>query len=211
MNTPTLHDGPPSQPRIARGRGVWCAAGLVAAAGVWCGCAVTVENYRALSFFFDGVPDPGLAVARAADGTVAPAVIVHAPFAEEKCESCHRTQYRPGRNDPTACLSCHEKAREHEGWTHGAVAGGACLWCHAPHESARRWLLRGPDRKVCAQCRAASMTAASPVAAHADESVGCLACHFGHGGPNPMMLRAGITASSAPPTDTPDPGQGRSE
>lgn len=177
-------------------------AGVVAA--VWCGCTVTKENYATLSFFFDGVPDPNARIAGtdASDMTIAAKVVVHQPFADEKCEECHKTQYRPSRNDPRACLNCHDKVMEQHAWTHGAVAGGACLWCHTPHESVRRWLLRGPDRKLCMQCHSAAMLTGDVVPAHADEKSSCLSCHFGHGGDSAIMLRPGATAQSPPPEST---------
>jgi len=183
-------------PRLARPAGVLAllAAGVLIALG----CTVTKRNYAMLSTFFDGVPDPNArALAVQGDATLAAAVIVHKPFAEEKCESCHKTQYRPKRNDPTPCLSCHEKAGKEHAWVHGAVAGGACLWCHSPHESARKWLLRGPDRKVCGQCHAATMTDRT-VPAHSDDKMSCVACHYGHGGENSLMLRPGASATSPP-------------
>lgn len=172
-----------------------------AAAAVWCGCTVTKENYATLSFFFDGVPDPSAAIAGGdpGDQTIAAAVVVHQPFAEEKCEECHKTQYRPSRNDPRSCLGCHDKVVGQHAWTHGAVAGGACLWCHSPHESVRKWLLRGPDRKLCMQCHSATMLTGKTVPAHADEKASCLSCHFGHGGESPLMLRPGASAAAPPP------------
>jgi len=187
---------------LARTATFWC---VLAAVSVWWGCTVTKSNYATLSLFFDGVPDPnatGPAGAGAAgDSTLAVAVVSHKPFLEEKCESCHKTQYRPSRNDPSACLSCHDKVLNQHQWTHGAVAGGACLWCHSPHESARKWLLRSPDRKLCMQCHSATMMNGATVPAHADPKSGCIDCHFGHGGSNSLMLRPGATATSAPPAD----------
>ena len=138
------------RPRLGGAATRWTLGVMLAsstAAAVWCGCTVTKENYATLSLFFDGVPDPNAKVAGGdpGDATLAAAVVVHKPFAEEKCEECHKTQYRPSRNDPRACLKCHDKLMEEHAWTHGAVAGGACLWCHSPHESVRKWLLRAGD------------------------------------------------------------------
>ncbi len=194
------------EPRWKRSRHValwWAAA---AALCVWCGCAVTRSNYSTLSFFFDGVPNPdapGPGRGGQGDSTVAMAVVVHKPFAEEKCEECHKTKYRPNRNDPSACFSCHTKLGEQHAWTHGAVAGGACLWCHAPHESTRKWLLRSPDRALCMQCHAGTLTNGTTVPAHVDPKVGCLECHFGHGGPTSLMLKPGATAQAPPQSSLP--------
>ncbi|MEK6704029.1 MAG: cytochrome c3 family protein [Planctomycetota bacterium] len=201
-------------PRPGTKRPVWSACGRAvalwlgaAALCLWCGCTVTKDNYAALSFFFDGVPDPsavGAGVAKPGDTAMAAAVVVHQPFAQENCEACHKTKYRPSRNDPSSCLGCHKGIADKQVWTHGAVAGGACLWCHSPHESARKWLLRGPDRTICTQCHSATMMNGSKVPAHVDPAMGCVECHFGHGGENSLMLKPGATAQSPPrQPDTP--------
>lgn len=163
------------------------------------GCTVTKDNYETLSLFFDGVPNPASlegGTVKPGDATLTAIVRQHKPFVDNKCEACHKTRYRPSRNDGSICLECHEKVLTEHSWTHGAVAGRACLWCHSPHESARKWLLRGPDRKVCAQCHAGTLSASTTVAAHTDENVSCVACHFGHGGDNSLMLKPGASATT---------------
>ncbi len=181
---------------------------LVIVLCVWGSCTVTKNNYATLSFLFDGVPNPDATAGgppKPGDSTLATAVVVHLPFKEEKCEACHKTQYRPSRNDPSACLTCHKGVADQHAWTHGAVAGGACLWCHAPHESSRKFLLRNPDRKLCMQCHSATMMNGKEVPAHVDEKVGCLECHFGHGGTDAKMLKPGATAQAPPPPSMDSP------
>lgn len=184
---------------------VGCAALGLTLLNTWAGCTPTKENYHILSFFFDGVRDPSAIAPRAelGDSTIGLVAVVHQPFAEENCEACHKTSYRPSRNDPAACLSCHENVAEGYAWTHGALAGGACLWCHSPHESPRKWLMRGPDRKICAQCHSGTMMADSEVPAHSDPAAGCLECHFGHGGDDPIMLKPGASRDAPPPAEGP--------
>ena len=182
---------------------VLAVGGAALCLAIWAGCTVTKKNYSTLSLFFDGVPDPFLPPKGAdgpGDSTISASVVVHKPFAEEKCDACHNTQYKPSRNDPRACYTCHEKVAEGHAWVHGAVAGGACLWCHAPHESARKWLLRSQDRKLCMQCHAATMLNGNVVPAHADPNFGCIECHFGHGGDTPLMLKPGASRLAPPPT-----------
>ena len=174
---------------------------LAAVFCIWTSCTVTKSNYPTLSFLFDGVPNPDAPAAgtgKPGDTAIAAIVVEHPPFKEEKCEACHKTQYRPSRNDPSACLTCHKGLTDKHTWTHGAVAGGACLWCHAPHESPRKWLLRNPDRKLCMQCHSATMMNGKDVPAHIDEKAGCLECHFGHGGDDARMLKSGASAHSPP-------------
>ncbi len=196
---------PHGRSRLAEAARIWAAwsagAATILGACLWCGCTVTPDNYATLSFFFDGVPDPRVTGGPGGDATIALEVVVHAPYAEENCEACHRTNYRPSRNDPGPCLSCHESLKDEHRWTHGAVAGGACLWCHAPHESARKWLLRGPDRNICIQCHTATPLVSTSVPAHMDPTASCLECHYGHGGDDSLMLKPGATAEGAPPPD----------
>src|SRR5262245_6926225 len=132
---------------------------IAATALVWAGCAVTARNYKTLSFFFDGVPDP-TAIPKAGSlvGARTPAaVVVHRPYGEERCAECHKGRARPGRNDSTLCLQCHAGVGSEHEHMHGPVAAVACLWCHAPHESRYASLLRGPDRTVCTQCHTPAM------------------------------------------------------
>jgi len=183
----------------------WCVAlwgFVVVGVAIDTGCTVTKDNYETLSLLFDGVPNPNSIAGGAStpgDTSLMAVVSTHQPFAQDKCDACHRTKYRPSRNDGSPCLACHEGVLTQHNWTHGAVAGGACLWCHSPHESARRWLLRGPDRKVCAQCHAGTMLDSATVPAHADENVSCVSCHFGHGGENSYMLKPGASATTTAP------------
>jgi len=183
--------------------GVWLglvAAGAAAvAAGVWSGCAVTKENYKTLSFFFDGVPDPAARAASGEPGGVGtPAsVVTHRPYAEQNCDACHTTRYRPTRNDSSVCLQCHAGVQTAYQRMHGPVAAAACLWCHSPHESAYPALLRDSDRKVCSQCHTPDLLSSARVAAHADAARGCLECHSGHGGDRPHMLRPGVPEAGA--------------
>ena len=179
--------------RLAAGLGVTLIVALVVL-----GCTVTNRNYKVLSFFFDGVPDPNLpagVVTRVEGGKPAVAVL-HQPYAEERCEVCHRTRYRPTREDSSICLECHAQVKSAHAVMHGAVEANACLWCHNPHESSHPALLRDSDRKVCSQCHTPSMLGLS-VPEHRDESRGCLECHSGHGGSSTLMLKVGV--SGMPP------------
>jgi predicted CXXCH cytochrome family protein len=178
-------------------------AGASLVAGTWTGCTVTPGNYRTLSFFFDGVPDPSpgpAGGARGEDRARTPAlVVVHRPYAEDKCESCHTTRFRPSRHDSGACMQCHAPVRTAHPRMHGPVSAGACLWCHSPHESSHAFLMRDADRKVCAQCHSGATFDTSRVAAHADATRGCLECHVAHGGDRPFLLRPGASRDTPPP------------
>jgi predicted CXXCH cytochrome family protein len=193
--------GPMSVPRAARRIRRFAPWVVLVGAAVWSGCTVTPRNYKVLSFFFDGVPDPsippGAVVGRGAGGKPT-LVVVHKPFAEERCEECHTTKYRPSKNDSSICLKCHAAALTQYQRMHGPVAAAACLWCHSPHESAQPHLLRSADPKVCLQCHAPAMLESTRVAAHADESRACLDCHSGHGSDRAYILKPGVL--DAPPS-----------
>lgn len=172
----------------------------------WASCTVTRENYKTLSFFFDGVPDPDAPSVMVDPKTGAVRTLammsLHAPYVQEKCEECHGSRLRLSNRDSGACLKCHaETPRQHERM-HGPVAANACLWCHHPHESTQPHLLREPDRKLCAQCHTPELLDTSRVPEHADASRACLECHVGHGGSLPFLLRRNAGAergSGSPP------------
>lgn len=172
---------------------------IIVALAIWSGCTVTKQNYKALSFLFDGVPDPSLPPGSEAgrlEGGKPVFVVIHKPYAEERCDACHRTRYRPSRNDSGVCLECHASVKVTYPHVHGAVEAAACLWCHNPHESSRPALLRDSDRKMCAQCHTLSMLGTTKVPAHSDAARGCLECHSGHGGTTSSMLKPDTTAAA---------------
>lgn len=193
--------------RRSRSGGFLLACSALAATALiglfWSGCTVTPSNYKTLSRFFDGVPDPNAVVA--ADGTGGPAPMpslsIHEPYSKEACAECHNTGVRLSRESSTLCLKCHEKVPGEHVQMHGPVAAGACLWCHSPHESPYKHLLREPDPKVCTQCHTPSLLDATRVPAHGDAARSCLECHFGHGGPERYQLRPSSSGGTTPPVE----------
>jgi predicted CXXCH cytochrome family protein len=178
---------------VSRARGALFLALLAAALA---GCSIE-KNYKVLSFFFDGVPNPDAmknasAAERQAAMRQSPTYVVHAPFAQEKCDQCHAGM-QFGQLSSAVCLKCHaEKPGQHE-FMHGPVAAGACLWCHSPHESAFASLLKQDARSTCVQCHAPGMLHSTRVPEHADAARSCLDCHDGHGGSVRYFLRPGVT------------------
>jgi predicted CXXCH cytochrome family protein len=183
------------------GRAGVLAALCVVLLAVWTGCSVE-KHYKVLSFFFDGVPDPNAppeaaqgarprpGVGRAGPGAVpAGPMVLHKPFAENKCDLCHtREAGDMTAFNPQACLTCHQDSLRKYPRMHGPVVAGACLWCHAPHESPLAALLKAPSREICTQCHDAAVLSPVPVA-HMDKARDCLECHVGHGSAKPNLLR----------------------
>ena len=189
------------RPRVRGPLKLLLIAGPVIAFALWSGCSVTQKNHKVLSFFFDGVPEPSVSPAAAAAGAGPSRVILHRPYAEERCDACHRSKYRPSKTDSSICLECHAAVQTQHERMHGAVIAAACLWCHNPHESSHPALLRSADRKVCGQCHTEEMLRASRIPEHTDASRACLECHSGHGSSRPFLLKPGVAES--PPEQTP--------
>jgi predicted CXXCH cytochrome family protein len=189
---------------------VWLCA--IAASLLWAGCSIE-KNYKTLSFFFDGVPDPEARARVAAAGGItedirkSPTYSIHKPFATEACKECHSDRFQLTTQDSSICLKCHEDQTSKLPKMHGPVAAAACLWCHSPHESAQAHLLKAPARQVCSQCHEAALLNSVRVPAHADPKQSCLDCHNGHGGTATFFLREGVSrpAPSATPPAVPGP------
>lgn len=188
-------------------RGATAGAGCVLAVALvlaWTGCTVTESNYKMLSYFFDGVPDPNAPVPIDGGTLVdairrSPTYTVHKPYEADACAECHSSRFRLTRNDSPVCLKCHADQVSSHPRMHGPVAAGACLWCHSPHDSAYAHLLRDRDRPLCMQCHEQGLLSTATVPAHADASRGCLECHAGHGGAAALFLRAEPPAEPPPP------------
>ena len=155
----------------------------------WLGCSVE-NDYELLSFFFDGVPEPGSFEAGGGFLGGGKTIYQHEPYATDSCLECHPnpSQMQLSRDDSTICLKCHEDIPEQYPFMHGAVIGNACLWCHDPHISTIASLLREPSPALCTQCHEQGKLSA-PVTEHANADTNCLSCHFGHGGDDAWFLR----------------------
>ncbi|MDX2414505.1 MAG: cytochrome c3 family protein [Bacteroidales bacterium] len=168
-------------------------------------CSVK-DNYKALSFFFDGVPDP-------ADTLVIPEsvikeladnnrlvndtleqkvkrVLYHQPYVNKGCSKCH------DRNsvgimimeEPDICYQCHDNFNNTYKFIHGPVEGGFCTTCHDPHQSSEGFLLKEPIHDLCLYCHIREDI--SPGKGHqARDNNACNDCHNPHGGINRLMLK----------------------
>ena len=169
----------------------------LAVVGAWTGCSVE-KNYELLSFFFDGVPDPNAPMMEGASGPVlreSPTYSAHEPYVQDQCRDCHKARFNLGPQDSDICFDCHENVPTAQPVMHGPVVAGACLWCHSAHESPYPSLLKGTGREVCMTCHEAGMLSVRQVPEHADESISCLSCHYGHGGMSRYFLRDGAESA----------------
>lgn len=163
---------------------------------MWTGCSVE-RDYKLLSIFFDGVPDPTIVRSNADAIRFAKEtggkVYAHPPFANNQCSECHKdlSGEMARKVDPQLCFRCHEAAANEFPKMHGAVSAGACVFCHSPHESTIPHLLRERAPRICMQCHTAASFGSPPAPVHADLARDCLDCHFGHGGQERFFLRDG--------------------
>lgn len=202
-------------------------ATIIIGAFVWYGCSIE-RDYKTLSFFFDGVPDPnapgGLARDNAAAGgsdTVALAEMsAHSAFVERRCGDCHGKSASFGfrvtgfsKLDSKVCLKCHTDIMQQYRYLHGPVAASACLFCHDPHESRYRSLLLNDAPNLCLKCHGTTfrqMQRENPIPQHEDMTRSCLDCHLGHGGDTTSFLRPQPPTPSEAPTETTDESQSMS-
>ena len=214
---------------------LWCAlASLLGTAA----CAGT-SRYEVLSFFFDGVPDPSRPdsrrTAQAPAGPLSLAerdellrarikqvsVFAHKPFAEHRCESCHKQEsgrrqsteairWSLGTNELLAppdvlCGKCHKPSQER--YQHGPAAARMCTWCHVPHTSQFPHLLKTRTaQELCQQCHRGETLATADKHAEFLGKRDCTECHDPHASPLASLLRptpVSRPAPEAPPVQEP--------
>lgn len=127
---------------------------------------------------------------------------VHSPVAKGMCGQCHQAPgsaaaFQPKQVGLGLCQGCHgpkvaqilSKNRVHA----AALAGTACLSCHAPHASRAKGLLRGESSKVCGSCHGDTLRrSAASLVKHQPVSDGdCASCHDPHSGDAPLFLTKG--------------------
>ena len=193
---------------IGRHRPATAAAAVLLAMILLSACSA-VTRHRVLSFFFDGVPEPGSktvaegeAPSRSEqgreDGAVLqsgsrPLVQTHAPYRDRKCRACHEGFSAQVLRTPEQglCAACHGDPTRQYRYVHGPVAAAACLMCHHPHLSKEPALLRVPAETVCFRCHEGSGLGAGGHHPRDERGIvgGCLECHDPHGGADPMFLR----------------------
>ena len=162
------------------------------------GCSVE-KNYKILSVFFDGVPDPNAPVrlvsVSSTNGSLsgnesAPALLhQHKPYAEGRCTDCHTADKKQLITlKSELCVKCHEPETHQYSKMHTVVAAGQCLWCHEPHESDQPKLLKSIGPELCMQCHERELLPSDD--RHQSELYNCLNCHVGHGSAKPSLLRS---------------------
>jgi len=159
-----------------------------------------------LNFFFDGVPETDTAHAELAvldeiqSDSLDPAEnllsleegasLVHYPYEEGECASCHN-EHSLGtmvEAQPGLCYTCHEDLSMVYAYLHGPVAGGYCTSCHNPHESESENLLRKTGDALCFHCHSRESVEKNEM--HQDlDGMLCMDCHNPHGGEDKYIFQ----------------------
>ncbi len=160
------------------------------------GCATPESRYKTLSFFFDGVPEPGQEVVVETTNSVVetrpeePTFYVHQPYAERRCDLCHEGGFsnRLRTVKTKLCGLCHS-GEEFEGSVkHGPAVSGQCYGCHDPHKSRYEHLLLDSGSAICGQCH--TLETYPGLDKHrAEQGDECLACHSPHSSDKDGLLR----------------------
>lgn len=115
--------------------------------------------------------------------------------ASTDCVPCHGGRPDPNSTDtaglvasiPGLCSTCHKEYASLDGWVHGPVGTGDCLFCHQPHWGDGRSSLTRPVPELCHQCHTIEML--KLVNNHSyDSHRHCSECHESHSGSNRMLL-----------------------
>ncbi len=162
-------------------------------------------RFRVLSFFLDGVPEPGsketLDPGKEVEGTPEVAVatprpmtryFAHTPYRENRCAGCHsaETGQLVRSIEDGLCLNCHRKLVSDLRFQHGPVAVNDCTTCHHHHTAPFPKLLLQKPVDTCLNCHDKDDLAEGDY--HADVATkNCIDCHNPHGGDDKFFLRPG--------------------
>lgn len=168
-------------------------------------CSIN-RNYKALSFFFDGVPEPSDRIVNTIPGVNDQVSenedsltikiphetrFYHQPYRLRGCDDCHlqSSVSEMKEQEPELCYQCHKNFDDTYKYIHGPVQGGFCTSCHSPHSSSEEALLLKPAEEICITCHNSGNLSIIP--SHGlDNDKSCLECHNPHGGANNLMMRS---------------------
>ena len=121
----------------------------------------------------------------------------HKPYAKKQCGKCHVLKGKEVKGikikDRSLCLKCHPMRKaEASIYSHIQASTGtnACLSCHSPHLSDKKFSLKAPVHQLCFNCHQETRTrilSNSPDYKYKHPGVrsgACLDCHSAHASNN---------------------------
>lgn len=165
-----------------------------------------VTRYKALSFFFDGVPDPrkkperetqnSQAKTQTGENTSSSADSLqngrkwyfHPAADENECQTCHDPDaaYRLIESPEKLCLTCHDDKLDAKN-VHAPVEEGLCTECHNPHGTKYPALVIKSGKDLCFKCH--DQEDVLSVDAHSEPLATCTECHDPHGSDDEYLLK----------------------
>src|SRR5215472_7266693 len=161
-----------------------------------------------LTTFFDGVPPEHpptntvvaaaetnqVAAAASKSASPAPAenYYAHPPFSQEKCSSCHASQFGQAmkKQAPELCWDCHKDFLATMKVKHQPVENGECKSCHDPHQASNTNLLVKIGKDLCLDCHDPPVNKGKSKHQPAENGE-CLACHNPHAaGQKGLLVKA---------------------
>jgi len=196
---------------------------LAMVAGIVLFCAIGCDResrYKVLTFFFEGVPEPGAKKARRWVSDANTVTMTNAQLRDQQkdgnraapvdklgqrlssrhdfsreCDKCHTGGMTSGHQElraplPDLCYSCHSDLHQKGDYLHGPLYVGECVFCHEPHSSGFIHLQKAPQPDLCLRCHQESDLVLIPGHREALQGV-CTDCHDPHGSSVPKLLRVG--------------------
>ena len=162
------------------------------------------KRHDFLTFFFDGVPETNASSNQKTQTALSegdmvvnhilskPEFFTHKPYEEEKCSSCHESEFsnRLIKPMPELCYSCHADFKNEFTVLHGPVSSGNCLECHNQHMAKYEKLLERTGQAICLKCHNQEQVLKSNKHSNIGDR-NCTECHSPHGGDNSGMLKQG--------------------
>lgn len=177
-------------------------------AGVLTACSPD-SKHKILTFFLDGVPEPGVTpvvgyappaarrgpvrsgpgIERGVSSTARP-VFAHPPYRDNRCGACHSRETGQLFQSPREglCQTCHAGIPNESRFAHAPAAVGDCLFCHHHHSSAYEKVLLDEPAKLCLNCHDIDDLTEGTHAGDAGER-SCVECHDPHGGADRFFLK----------------------
>jgi predicted CXXCH cytochrome family protein len=120
----------------------------------------------------------------------APTFVLHVPYEEKMCESCHdiNNSFKKTMNLPELCYQCHEDFQLKYKNLHYPVEAGECTTCHHPHQAKLSNLLLKPVRELCAECHDLDELLSGELH-NGIGDMDCSECHNPHGSDESSLLR----------------------